>query len=140
MGLKREVLYTTKEVLRYVHSVIDDCADLVCPKPHVEEERSCEDVANEIRALKTKWKNSEYVLRTTSDENVFAQRNRLLQKRNRTPSEEKRLQKLQDKILSFRTAAHPSDAEAMEFIRKAADALKRAENEQKEYQSRRTQY
>lgn len=124
MKKKREVLYTTKEVLHYIHSVIEDCAYLVCPDPHVEEERSCDEVAAQIRSLKKRWKDTEYVLRTTSDENLWLRKYALLDKQNRTKAEDRELERLNRKILSFRTARHPDDDKDMQIIRDAAKLLK----------------
>jgi hypothetical protein len=124
MKKKREVLYTTKEVLHYIHSVIDDCASMVCPEPHVEEERSCEQVADQIRSLKKRWKDSEYVLRTTADENLWKRKYVLLDKEVRTRREEQELERINRKIMSFRTARHPDDAKDMDIIRRASKLIK----------------
>ena len=131
---KREVWYTTEEVLKYIHSVIEECALIVCPEPHIQEERECHEVAKEIRKLKSKWKDSEYVLRTTSDDNLYKRKIELLNKRsdadinktnNWTKTDEKELDRISKQILNWRTARTPEEHENQEFLEKALRLLRK---------------
>ena len=57
-------------------------------------------------------------------EGLIAERNTLLDKRKRTPKEEKRLRELEHELDNMPIAERREDQEAMDFIRQAAALLK----------------
>lgn len=76
--------------------------------------------------------NSEYFglnfSRTPKTEDLFKKRNRLLMKLDRTAEENSELEKLQKQISSLRTETTPEEDEAIIYLEKAAELLKREES------------
>lgn len=121
------ILYTADEVLHYVHSVIEDCALIVCPVPHKEEECRCAKVATQIRKLKKQWKGTGFVLRTTDDNNLFKRRGQLMKKAARSAEEESELAGLFQSIRELRTIHDPELALTASLITQAGSLLSNAE-------------
>jgi len=70
------------------------------------------------------------VIRTPADEKIFRERDKLLDKRNRTPAEGARLEELDEVISNMPHARNKEDQRAMDLIKSAArllcdDSLKR---------------
>lgn len=61
--------------------------------------------------------------RTPADEKIFSERDKLLDKRKRTPEEDARLEELDGIVMNMPTARSKEDQRAMDLIRSAARAL-----------------
>ena len=79
--------------------------------------------------------NSEYfgvkISRPPETEKLFEKRDKLLLRLNRSSQEEKELQNLQQEISMLRTQANPEEDEAIMYLQKAAELLKREESSKK---------
>jgi hypothetical protein len=63
------------------------------------------------------------VRRTPADEKIFRERDKLIDKRSRTPVEDARLDELDKMVGNMATARNPEDQRAMDLIHSAARAL-----------------
>ena len=96
---------------------IEAAALVASPRPHIEEERECEAVAAEIRALVLPYRGPE-------TEVIFARRTALVDQRKRTRAEEAELQELREKIAALPTARTAHDQAAMDFLHETVQLIK----------------
>ncbi len=99
---------------RVWNEAIEAAALVVCPVPHVDEERECSVVAEQVRALKRSY-------RPEKVEALIARRDALADKKKRTRAEESELRRLSKEVSGLPTARSPEEQETLDFFRETAE-------------------